>query len=204
MNKLIPNNLRNLDKWNLSRRKFIKGLALAGIASQIPFISSCFNDDKNSEEILFSSDTSKSAKAIQQILLPDDGFGPDAAGINAFDYFVWALSDKQMDAEDKKFIISGLNWTDELSKKEYSKLFFELDTKEQKLLVIKMTDLDWGGTWLSIMMTFILEAMLSNPLYGGNPNKKSWLWLNHYASNPQPDKSLIYPKIFTTIEPIKS
>ena len=195
MDKSIPESLKNLDQWNLSRRKFLKGLALAGIASQIPFISSCFNDNDN-----FIGKYEKTIKAIQQILFPDDDFGPGALGINAHKYFIWAVADNQMDEQDRSFIFNGLEWTEQLSEKEYSKAFHELEVKQQKILVIKMTDLKWGETWLSVMMTFILEALLSNPLYGGNPNEEAWKWLNHYAGSPQPDKTLIYPDIFKTIE----
>ena len=195
MDKSIPKSLKNLDQWNLSRRKFIKGLALAGIASQIPFITSCLNEEED-----FTKKYEKTIKAIQQILLPDDGFGPGAIKINAYNYFIWATADIQMDLDDRNFVFNGLKWTEQLSEKEYSKAFFELDIRHQKIIVIKMTDLDWGKTWLSVMMTFILEALLSNPLYGGNPNQEAWRWLNHYAGSPQPDKTLMYPEIFKTIE----
>ena len=200
MDKYLPEKFKNLDSWKLSRRKFLKGMALAGIASQVQFLGSCWGEEDKTNQIILSQNSEKTLAAIQQILFPNDGFGPDAKAIHALKYFKWVLTDKQMDEEDKKFILNGIEWTSELTQKEHSKYYFELNTKEQKMMVIKMSNLDWGETWLSIIMTFILEALLSNPLYGGNPNEEGWKWLNHYQSGPQPTKELLYPQIFNELE----
>lgn len=200
MEKIIPDNLKDVDKWSYSRRKFLKSIAIAGIAAQIPFLSACWNEEQKGSDESFPLESIKTIKAVQLILFPDDGFGPDASSINASDYFQWALHDQQMNIEDKKFIINGIEWTTDLSMSEYTKPFYELETKQQKLLIIKMTALDWGETWLSVIMSFILEALLSNPIYGGNTNMEGWKWLKHYSGSPQPNVELSYPQIFTTLE----
>ena len=196
----IPDSMHDIDKWRLSRRRFIKGIAIAGAVSQLPWWVACSDERKEKKAWKASQSDMETIEAVQQVLLPDDGFGPGAKEINAKDYLLWVLSDERMDEEDKTFIINGLEWINKRAEEEFAKRFYELDEKSQKMVVTKASALDYGETWLSVMMTFILEALLSNPLYGGNPRKSAWKWLNHYAGSPQPTEELLYPEIFKTFE----
>ncbi len=64
------------------------------------------------------------------------------------------------------------------------------DKKEKLLKEFEQTHL--GQNWLSILMYYGFEAMLSDPIYGGNHNKQGWNALNHNAGIPRPKK--IYGK----------
>ena len=44
----------------------------------------------------------------------------------------------------------------------------------------------WGRAWLSLLLYYIFEALLSDPVYGGNPDGIGWQWLEH-----QPGKNLL-------------
>jgi len=200
-NKYIPKSLQEIDKWQLSRRVFIKNIAFLGLISQIPFATSCLNSSNNEDEkyLTLSDEEIEIALKVQQILLPNDGIGPDAKKINADTYLAWVLSDKNMDIEDKNFIINGITWVNEASNKEFSMDFLKLDSHKSKLLIAKISNLDWGETWLSVMLTFVIEALLSDPIYGGNPDKIGWLWLQHTAGSPNPTKDLAYGNFLKTV-----
>jgi len=43
-----------------------------------------------------------------------------------------------------------------------------------------------GKAFLSEILHFTLEAMLSDPAYGGNINQKGWKWLEHQPGFPGP------------------
>ncbi len=43
-----------------------------------------------------------------------------------------------------------------------------------------------GGNWLSLLLTYLLEALLADPVYGGNPDAIGWRWLEHQPGFPTP------------------
>jgi gluconate 2-dehydrogenase gamma chain len=43
-----------------------------------------------------------------------------------------------------------------------------------------------GENWLNNLLGYIFEAMLSPPIYGGNPEGTGWKWLEHQAGFPLP------------------
>ena len=52
--------------------------------------------------------------------------------------------------------------------------------------------------WLSTLITYTLEALLSDPLYGGNTNGIGWKWLGHDPGNPRPSADKIYGRLGRT------
>ena len=42
------------------------------------------------------------------------------------------------------------------------------------------------------MVTLLFEALLLDPLYGGNKEEKGWKWLNHTPGFPRPTEELRY------------
>jgi gluconate 2-dehydrogenase gamma chain len=43
-----------------------------------------------------------------------------------------------------------------------------------------------GDRWLNVIMSYVLEALLSDPVYGGNPQGIGWQWLQHQPGFPRP------------------
>ena len=52
-----------------------------------------------------------------------------------------------------------------------------------------------GEYFLSYILKYIFEALLSDPNYGGNPNGIGWNWLEHSPGYPRPSKETIYPEL---------
>jgi gluconate 2-dehydrogenase gamma chain len=50
----------------------------------------------------------------------------------------------------------------------------------------------WGRAWLSLLLYYIFEALLSDPVYGGNPGEIGWRWLEHQPGFPRPPADKIY------------
>ena len=42
--------------------------------------------------------------------------------------------------------------------------------------------------WVSLILYYTLEALLSSPIYGGNRDRLGWRWLKHNTPKPQPIK----------------
>jgi len=198
----IPASLKNIKEWQISRRNFVKGMLIVGAATQIPFLSACVNNSSNEEELPFGQLNKKQKsilKEIQIILFPNDGNGPSSTDINATDYLQWVISDPRMDPSEVKYIINGIKWVDETSDENFSDDFLELSDKEKESIVKMISKESWGENWLSVILTLIFEALLSDPQYGGNKDSIGWKWLNHYPGYPRPTEDLIYDNIFNNI-----
>jgi gluconate 2-dehydrogenase gamma chain len=135
--------------------------------------------------------------SIQGILFPDDGNGPGAADIHALEYLQWVLSDKEKDPEEVEYLINGIGWVDETAVEDTGRSYLDLNEGERETLIEKISKEDWGESWLSVILTFIFEALLCDPQYGGNPDEAGWKWLSHDPGQPRPTPPLLYPNILT-------
>ena len=192
----LPASMKNRQKWNLSRKHFIRAIVAGGVLTQFPISAFSSTIFSNQEKYLTDSQ-SEIIKAVQNILFPSDGNGPGAKEINAFDYLQWVLSDKEMDPDEVKYVYNGIDWVNETSEEVFSKQFVSLSNTERENLIEKISHESWGESWLSVVLTFIFEALLCDPQYGGNPNQMGWNWLNHKPGQPRPTKELLYPEILT-------
>jgi len=201
-NKQIPATLKNIEKWQISRRGFVKKLLIAGTITQIPFLFSCVDNSFNEEKLPFGQLNAKQKnilKEIQLILFPNDGNGPSANDINALNYIQWVISDSRMDSTEVDYIINGIKWIEETSEETFSDDFLELSEKKKKKLIVIVSKEGWGENWLSVVLTFIFEALLSDSQYGGNTKSVGWKWLNHNPGYPRPTEDLLYNNIFKNI-----
>ena len=173
-----------IDKWLIGRRQFLKGMLWFGVLSQVPFLTtSCENNSDNPNLTDFQI---KELDAILQTLLPNDGFGPDAHDLHGLEYIQWTLNDPLLKADEKNFIIEGIDKISEGSFEEFKTDFANLQQSKRKFLVQKIIELDWAEKWVSIMLSLLLEAMLSAPIYGFNQEEIAWIWLQHKGGIPSP------------------
>lgn len=191
----IPDSFQNLDKWSLKRRQFLRAAAVSGALSQISLLEACTNDTEEGNEIL----TSKQVGILKNILLilfPNDGNGPGAEEINAYEYIMWVLRDTlNRKPEDNEYIIEGIDWANESANEIYGSDYLNLNQEDQETLVELFTKMDWGKNWCSAVIVLILESLLLDPIYGGNPDEIGWKWLNHTAGVPRPTEANRYERI---------
>ena len=192
---------KNAD-WLLSRKQFLGSVIAGGLISQLPFSNVIAQTKASSKINLLSNEQLEILQSVQDILFPSDGDGPGASDINATDYLVWVLSDSNKDADEIKYIINGIGWMDETAEEQYSKKYFDLSQTEREELVKLVSKAGWGESWLSVILSFIFEALLSDPQYGGNTHSTGWNWLKHYPGQPRPTDKLLYPEIIDTVRQI--
>ena len=200
--KRTPAGRENMRKWALSRRYFLKGLMLSMALSQMPFLPSCTERESGRWKPYLNKmtkDQMRILRVIQNILFPEDGNGPGAGEIRADSYLQWIIADPRMDKDEVEYIINGIGWVDETAQEDYNRDFMNLDARDQEQLIAKISGESWGEDWLSIILSYIFEALLADPLYGGNPGGAGWKWLDVYPGQPRPDSSLLYDEIFRTV-----
>ena len=186
---LSPAQFAKLDA-NLARRDFIfDGLKAAGAFTLLPaslLLSGCEDDLHPTQSQLSQIEPWYTFAAVQQQLFPDDGNGPDAKGINATTYLKFVLDAPDTDPDDRKFILDGVDWLNRLAIARFKAVFATCEPVNQDKLLHNIVTSDAGERWLSFLLRYIFEALLTDPVYGGNPNGVGWKWLQHIPGFPRP------------------
>ena len=190
--------MQDMKAWQLSRKQFIGSLITAGIVAQLPFKKTFGNSFPGDD---FLSEEQKSIlQSVQEILFPADENGPGASEINAYNYVLWVMTDPRKDPAEVTYFKNGIGWIDESANEIFSKKYIELNEEEKQELISTISKENWGESWLSVLLTFIFEALLSDPQYGGNPDSIGWQWLDYKYGSPRPVADLLYPEIFKTVK----
>ena len=124
--------------------------------------------------------------AVQNHLLPSSESGPGAQEINAFVYLFNVVNEQPTEEDEKAFIFKGVGWLNGHSNNQLSKQFVALSIEEKERILKEVSQSRAGENWLNTLLNYIFEAMLSPPVYGGNPNGVGWKWLKHQAGFPLP------------------
>jgi gluconate 2-dehydrogenase gamma chain len=185
------------EDWHMSRKSFVRAFVLSGIAIQLPWLQSCApsNDDFGDIHPLTLSQF-KTVREIQNILFPADGNGPGALEVNSDKYLLWILRDSLLDPNENTYIIKRIDQFTKECKEKYITDFFDLNDLQKVEFISTVSKKDWGKQFLSRLLTLIFEALLLDPVYGGNVNEAGWKWLEHDPGRPRPTKEIIYPAIF--------
>ncbi|XOV69217.1 MAG: gluconate 2-dehydrogenase subunit 3 family protein [Fluviicola sp.] len=186
------------EQWLLSRKKFVKSLLLGGAALQLPWLAACEDRRYNPGDTTpLSNHQFKVLQALQSTLFPSDGNGPGAYEVNADAYVLWVLRDDLLDPDENQYIIEKIEMFDAFAKDKLKYNFYDLNPREQSVIVEDLSKKAWGERFLSRMLTLIFEALLVDPQYGGNPDGIGWKWLDHDPGSPRPDEQHLYPTILT-------
>jgi len=188
----------HFEQFRLERRRFIKGILAIAATSQFGLLQSCVKEFIPESDVL----TQKQYNiliTVQNILFPKDMNGPGAFDVDAHGYILWFLQDKRQDPDDQNYIIKGIGWVDETAVEDHGKGFLQLSSTKKMNLIANISTLEWGESWLSNLLNYIFEAMISDPLYGFNKKGIGWKWLEHQVGYPRPTKALLYDEIFKTV-----
>ena len=194
-------------EWTLSRKEFIRSLLIVGLSSQLPIINACSEIGLSNDEYFKNIDPLdqrqfKIIREVQDILFPSEGDGPGALEVNADKYLVWVLNDSLLDPKEKRYVIKYIDQIDKSAKDRYGASFLELSKKEREDHIAFIAKESWGKKWLSRILTLIFEALLLDPIYGGNPDNIGWNWLGHHPGQPRPTKEINYPTIIKSTNEI--
>ena len=174
----------------LSRREFITRLAALGsLAAAYPAAALArlrSNAVAGSEAEWLDQEPWKTLAAVQQHLFPATADSPGASDFKAIVYRRNSIENPAADGEDKTFIVNGVDWLNDLSRERYQRPFSAFDEAERETVLRLIEQSRAGRNWLSLLLTYVLEALLADPVYGGNPGGVGWKWLAHQPGFPTP------------------
>ena len=137
----------------------------------------------------------KTIAAVQEHLFPADEISPGASDIQALTYLQNMLNAPDISQSERKHIKDGAAWLNDLSTQTYKLTFIKLDETRREKILRKIEQSRAGSRWLSLLMTYLIEALLSDPIYGGNKNGIGWKWLEHQPGYPTPTADKKYFKL---------
>jgi hypothetical protein len=179
-----------LTKKNFSRRMMIKGaLKSAGgaaVVATLPFRAWSAESASLPEQL--TSDPWLTLDSVLNHLLPSSNSGPGAKEIQATLYLFNVVHLQPTEQDEIDFIYKGVGWLNNYSQSQLQKSFVELEVEDKEKLLRGISQSTAGENWLNTLLGYIIEATLTPPVYGGNPNQIGWQWLEHSGGFPLPSE----------------
>ena len=185
---------------DINRRQFIQ--AIAAISASWPITGMAnLNVMGDAYQNIYKdlSDPWLTLASVQEHLFPAgddaDQASPGAKDIAALRFLRNMLDAPDTGSEEKEFILNGVNWLNDLSLKNHKTKFILLNTENKETILRQIETSNAGSRWLSLMMNYLIEALLSDPVYGGNKDQQGWKWLEHIPGFPAPTVDKVYFKL---------
>lgn len=159
-----------------SRRNFLKSSFLGGAVI-----------------VMSGSELFGAVSAPETLTLVQEDLFPYAKemNINTSAYLTLILHHSRVADEDKAFIRNGVQWLNEESLKIYNTTYTKLEpSKRQKILQI-INIQAWGRSWCATILSYIFEAVTSDPVYGVSKKEAGWKWLDFKAGLPRPKEPML-------------
>lgn len=106
-------------------------------------------------------------------------------GINTVNYISIISKHSRISQEDKDFLKNGVKWLNESAVEMYKKQYTQLSDASRQLVLTEIINTNWGSSWCDNMLRYIFEAMLGDPIYGGNNSEAGWKWLEFSGGEPR-------------------
>lgn len=125
-------------------------------------------------------------RALQEHLFPAVPGTPGVAEINATAYLAAVLLDPRIDAPERELLGRGVGLLEAYAGRRHGASFSALDEETREAVLRRIEESPQGQAWLSLIIYYLLEALLADPVYGGNPQGIGWHWLSHQPGAPRP------------------
>lgn len=183
----------------LSRRAFVlRGSAALAVGRTFSVLPLVLGGELSAATAFpgFSSKQKISMQAVQQHLFPKATDSPGARDINAMPFLQFVISQADFEVDSRNFIVNGIQSLEDASMGRFEQGFTNLEFPQKERLLRYLADhTRWGRNWLSLLLYYIFEALLADPVYGCNPQGIGWQWLQHQAGFPRPPADRIYTRL---------
>ena len=174
-----------------TRRRLLKSAAGVSALTLLPAWTVTATQNKQLSTLL-TTDPWKTLNSVMNHLLPASKTGPSAEEIQAMPFLYNLVFERPTPKDEIEFIFKGVEWLNGYTNQKLNRSFVKLTFDEKETMLRDISQSNAGSNWINMMLTNLLEAMLSPPAYGGNPNGIGWQWLEHKAGFPLPEKGQRY------------
>lgn len=174
-------------KQRLSRRNFLKSAAMTSALTALPVASF---EKINIADL--SQEPWLTLNSVLEHLLPSSATGPGAKELQAIHYLYNVVTQQPIEQDEKDFIEKGVGWLNGYTNGQLEKSFVDLVQTDKESSLKAVSKSRAGENWISTLLSYLFEAMLAPPIYGGNPDGIGWQWLKHKPGFPLPEQGKRY------------
>lgn len=191
----------NQPPYLLDRREFIATLAALGLLARsgatmaMPAVV-----PDASAPAWMANEPWPTLNAVMAHLLPAGEGVPGAEQIHAIIYLHNTLTTPGADDGQRERMFAGAERVSALAQADYGKRFQVLDGEQREAVLRKLEGQSGGQRWLSWLLNFVLEALLADPVYGGNPDGIGWTWLQHQPGYPRPPADKVWYQLTPPVQ----
>lgn len=110
---------------------------------------------------------------------------------NSTMYILKILNHSRITNQNKQFIRNGVKWLNEEAVHSYKKTYTKLSAEERQTLLLIISQVKWGESFIYTMLSYIMESVLGDPIYDINKQQKGWAWLEYETGYPRPLKAFL-------------
>ena len=136
---------------------------------------------------IFSTSPKETLEVLQNDLFPKAA----DMGVNVSAYLSLILHHSRITQVEKNYLRNGVKWINETALELYSKLYTELNTGQREALLEKISEEEWGESYLKTLLSYIMEAVFSDPIYGANKTRAGQKWLGFKNGLPYPKEAYL-------------
>ena len=177
------------------RRTFMKQVSALLVLSAVAPVSIEAKTDQKTLTTEWREDPWWTLFEVQEHLFPHMEDSPGAKDIQATLYLKRELAEPQISREEANFIIKGVEWLNDMATRTQSARFVDLNYEKREAVLRQIEKSKEGQRWISLVIYYVIEALLTDPIYGGNPDGSGWKWLSHHAGFPRPTADKVYSKL---------
>lgn len=123
---------------------------------------------------------------VQEHLLPSEAQAPGAREVNALRYLHFVMGWEGTDPAEPRILRLGLDRLREIAAQTGGGDFETLGAPDRER-ALRTLEAEEGGTeWLLLVLDYLFEALLADPIYGGNPDGIGWRWLRIEPGHRRP------------------
>lgn len=125
--------------------------------------------------------------SVLEHLLPSEEDSPGAQEVNAIGYLDAALM--HADQGDQLDIKNGCVVIEALAYEQVGCDFAQLSHSQRETVLRSVERSMEGDRWLTLLLTYSMEALLGDPAHGGNRGESGWRWLQLKPGTPRIESS---------------
>lgn len=184
----------------IDRRQFLVRMVALGLLSREALDIASALDTASAPTPWLDQAPWQTLRAVLAHLLPHSDDAPGADDIHAIVYLHDTLENPSADGAAKARIVEGAQRVEALAQTQHQQPFAALGEAQRETLLREFEGLRGGSAWLSSLLTFLLEALLADPVYGGNFDQTGWRWLSHQPGFPRPSADKTWYRLAPAVQ----